>query len=107
MLAGTTTKDNIMGFYQAIGVAGFIVYLASFASLQAKLLDGNGSLYAFLNVIAATLVLVSLMEAFNLASALIQISWIAIGIFGLSLKAYRKHTARKAQFPPPRLQPLN
>lgn len=96
-----------MGLYQMIGVAGFVVYLASFAALQAKFLDGNGSLYAILNVLAASLVLVSLMDAFNLASALIQVSWIAIGVSGLALRAYKGYRARHTQFPPPRLQPIN
>ena len=73
-----------MSIFQTIGLLGFFVYLASFAALQMRLLDGNGVAYAALNILAAALVLVSLTEAFNLASALIQISWIVIGLFGLA-----------------------
>lgn len=73
-----------MSLYQVIGLMGFLAYLGSFAALQMKLLDGNGVRYAALNILAACLVLISLTEAFNLASALIQISWILIGICGLA-----------------------
>jgi len=38
-----------MSIFQIIGVAGFFTYLASFAALQAKLIDGNGYLYAIGN----------------------------------------------------------
>lgn len=95
-----------MTTFQIIGLLGFLTYLGSFAALQAKILNGNGSIYALLNVIAASLVLLSLTEAFNLASALIQISWIAIGLAGLSWRAHRAYQERARDLPPPRLQPL-
>jgi uncharacterized membrane protein YqjE len=72
-----------MSIFQVVGLLGFLAYLGSFAALQMKLLDGNGVVYAALNILAASLVLVSLVEAFNLASALIQVSWICIGLCGL------------------------
>lgn len=75
-----------MSIFQIIGLVGFFVYIGSFAALQAKVLDGNGSAYCVLNILAAALVLVSLTEAFNLASILIQISWIAIGLVGIFWK---------------------
>ncbi len=72
---------------QFIGLVGFFTYLGSFFSLQMGWLDGNGNRYALLNIAAAACVLFSLLETFNLASALIQISWIAIGLGGLALRA--------------------
>lgn len=72
-----------MTTFQIIGLLGFLTYLGSFGALQARLVDGNGALYGLLNILAAALVLISLTEAFNLASALIQISWIIIGVGGL------------------------
>jgi len=69
-------------FFRVAGLFGFFVYMASFAALQFKLLDGQSLIYTGLNVLAASLVLVSLMVDFNLSSALIQISWITIGCAG-------------------------
>jgi hypothetical protein len=75
-IAGLTVFD-------AFGLLGFAVYLSAFGALQFEWLDGNGRTYAWANIFAASFVLVSLVEAFNLASALIQISWIIVGYVGI------------------------
>lgn len=77
-------------FFRVAGVIGFVFYMASFAALQFEIIDGHGLTYSFLNVLAASLVLVSLMVDFNLASALTQISWITIGCAGLVMRAMRR-----------------
>lgn len=71
---------------QIVGLVGFIAYLTGFAALQFRLVDGSGVFFSVINIFAAVCVLISLTEAFNLASALIQISWILIGIAGLLLR---------------------
>ncbi len=85
-----------MTVFEAIGVAGFLSYISSFALLQLRLISGNGYLYPFLNVLGAAMVLVSLVESFNLASLLIQISWIVIGVGGMTLKFWTDMRKRKA-----------
>lgn len=70
-------------FFNAIGIAGVGLYLGSYAALQAGLIRGQGYLYASINLAAASCVLVSLVQNFNLSSALIQISWIVISVIGM------------------------
>ena len=70
-------------FCQSVGFIGYLFYMFSFAGLQMGLLDGNGNTYTLMSVIAACCVLVGLWTAFNLASALIQVSWIIIGLTGI------------------------
>lgn len=65
------------------GLAGVVLYLGSYALLQAGLLRGSGYSYAILNLCAASLVLLSLTVAFNLSSAIIQTSWIVISVLGI------------------------
>jgi len=72
-----------LNLFDTFGLLGFAGYLAGFGALQFGLLDGNGKTYAWINVIAASFVLISLYEAFNLASALIQVSWIIVGYVGI------------------------
>ncbi len=72
-----------LSVFDIFGLLGFAGYLCSFGALQFGLLDGNGKTYAWTNVLAASFVLISLYDAFNLASALIQVSWIVIGYFGI------------------------
>jgi hypothetical protein len=78
-----------LGPYECIGVLGLFTYITAFGAVQLGWLDGNSNAYTLLNVLAASLVAVSLLRDFNLASALIQGSWIVIGLFGLSLPVWK------------------
>ena len=69
--------------YQMIGVLGFVLYMLSYFLLQIGKLDGTGVGYILMNLSAASFVLISLTQNFNLASVLIQISWILISFVGL------------------------
>ena len=86
-----------LNFFEAFGLAGFAAYLAGFGALQLGWLDGNGRAYAWMNITGASFVLVSLYDAFNLASALIQISWIVFGYIGLIRRARPQDVAGRHQ----------
>lgn len=75
-----------LGTYQLAGLAGFIIYIFAFSAVQFNWMNGNSAAYSLCNVAAATLVAISLVADFNLASALIQGSWILIGLTGLALR---------------------
>lgn len=85
-------SDQIL---EIIGIAGFVFYMLSYGLLQLGKISGQGYTYTVLNMLAATFVLISLLHQFNLASVLIQISWIAISIVGL-LRLWT--TGRKRHF---------
>ncbi|MDA7428670.1 hypothetical protein PGB28_09380 [Primorskyibacter aestuariivivens] len=78
-----------------IGVLGFFFYIGGFAALQLEVLDGSGITYSVVNILAASLVLISLAGDFNLASAMIQASWIVIGFSGLSLRLWQRRRAMR------------
>lgn len=80
MLSNVQLSDQIL---ELIGVAGFVFYMLSYGLLQLGKISGQSYVYTLLNMLAAALVLISLLHQFNLASALIQISWIGISIVGL------------------------
>ena len=69
--------------FELLGVAGFVFYMASYALLQLGKIAGHSYSYTLMNLIAASLVLSSLIHQFNLASVLIQVAWIVISVFGL------------------------
>jgi len=69
--------------YEAAGLAGVAVYLTAYGLLQLAVIGGNSYTYALMNAAAAALVLVSLMLHFNLASMLIQFSFIGLSLFGI------------------------
>lgn len=90
---------DVAVIYKVIGVLGFLAYISGFLSVQAGWLDGNGIGYALTSVVGAVLVLISLTADFNLASLMIQVSWIIIGCFGIC----RKLRGRPARNPHPAL----
>ncbi len=63
-----------------VGLTGAFLYLMSYGAVQAGRLDGNGILFTCTNTAAAGLVLTGLMYSFNLASAVIQVAWMSIGL---------------------------
>src|SRR3954447_13168044 len=67
----------------AAGLLGVILYVGAYAALQSGLLRSNGYTYAAANLVAASLVLLSLSSDFNLSAAMSQIIWIVISVFGL------------------------
>ena len=71
---------------QGIGVFGFLLYMGSFLAIQNGNICGNGIIFPLLQVVAALCVLLSLLVAFNLASFLTQISYVAIGLYGICVR---------------------
>ena len=79
--------------FDLIGIAGFIFYMLAYGLLQFGRISGQSYSYTLMNMAAASLVLISLTHQFNLASVLIQLSWIAISVVGL----IRLKTGRNSQ----------
>lgn len=73
----------------AIGVAGFCLYVLNYTLLTLRVLSGNSPRYFALNLTAATCVLIGLTGSFNLASAMIQFFWVAMSVIGLILHFVR------------------
>lgn len=83
-------------WHQIAGVAGTAVYISSYFAVQIGWIKAPGYSYCVFNMMAASLVGISLLYEFNLASALIQIAWILISIVGITkLVLFSKHSPRK------------
>lgn len=72
-----------VGWSDFVGILGVVGYIGAYFALQAGIIRGQGYLYAGLNAGSATLILLSLSQDFNLASAAVQIAFIAVSIFGM------------------------
>jgi len=93
-----TNYFSDLGPLEWAGVFGFICYISAFGAVQLGKLDGNSTGYTLLNILAAGFVAVSLFAEFNLASALIQSSWIIFGVAGLILRARKSWPATREVF---------
>ncbi len=80
--------------WSAAGLAGVAFYIAAYGALQLGLIRGFSVTYTVMNMIAAGLVLLSLTEAFNLSSALVQMAWIVLSVIGLIRMAWARSTSR-------------
>lgn len=80
--------------YQWAGYVGVAIYLGAYIGLQLGLIRGSGYRYALLNMSAALFVMISLSAEFNMASAIIQGSWIAISIVGITRVFLINHRLR-------------
>ncbi|MEP0521209.1 MAG: cyclic nucleotide-binding domain-containing protein [Hyphomicrobiales bacterium] len=76
---------TFMGFSPGAiaGVVAIAIYLVSYAALQLGGIKGNGYLYPILNIVAASAMLLSLLETFNLSAAILSAFWIAISLIGI------------------------
>lgn len=74
----------------AIGVAGFGLYVLNYALLTVQKVQSHQARYFAINGCAATMVLIGLMSTFNLASALIQIFWIVISSIAIIIRIRKK-----------------
>lgn len=82
------TTEELVHF---IGIFGAGVYLGSYALLQLGVLKGDSYTYSVLNILAPSCVMISLLTAFNMSSAIIQTSWIIISIVGISRNILMTH----------------
>lgn len=81
--------NNIGYLAEVVGIAGFGLYVLSYALLTFRMVRGNSVLYFTLNLTASSCVLIGLTASFNLASALIQIFWISMSLIGITLQVMR------------------
>jgi len=83
-----------MDLANAIGIVGVSLYIANYTALQTGFVRGQGYIYPTVCLIAASCVLASLMQNFNLSSAVIQVTWIAISIVGIVRMYFLSVTSR-------------
>ena len=71
-------------FFDICGILGVVFYIGCYGALQFGLLRGSSLAYTIGNLLASSLVLVSLTRDWNQASAVVNAIWIAISLVGLT-----------------------
>lgn len=66
-----------------VGFIGVACVLICFFFVQAEKMSATSLKYQIINMLGCVLILVSLYYSFNLPSAIIQIIWFSISLFGL------------------------
>ncbi len=88
----SVVPDGIQGLLlNVLGVLGFAIYVLNYCLISFNRLNPGCIAYFALNLMASSLVLISLIGAFNLASALIQSFWILISTAAIVLRVRAGH----------------
>jgi hypothetical protein len=74
-----------MAWYDGIGSIGVALIILAYAAVQVRRMKPEQLSYSVMNMVGATLILVSLRYNFNLASVIIEIFWIMISLWGIVL----------------------
>lgn len=90
---------------QHVGLAGSLLYMATFTLLSTRTVSGDSVLYFALNFAAAALVLISLSQAFNAAAVAIQSFWILASIINIVVRLRPGRARPSRDCPTDRLRP--
>ena len=71
-------------FFDTLGLMGAASYIIGYALLQFGFIPGRGVGYPAFNLAASGLILVSLIDKFNMASTISQSLWFFLSIFGIA-----------------------
>ena len=72
------------------GLFGVALVLLGYGLLSTGKLNSGQARYQALNVLAATCILLSLIPQWNLASFLLNVAWVSIGLFALVRMAVKR-----------------
>ncbi len=78
--------------YDIIGIFGVTLVLFSYLLLQLGKISSEDLRYILMNMFGSGGILVSLTQNFNVASVLIESSWVTISLIGL-IRYYKKRRA--------------
>ena len=82
-------------WYDWAGYLGVLLVLLAYFLLQARKLNGNKLTYQLMNILGAFGVLLSLtFGSFNWSAFLLEVAWIAIGIYGIARGVQLKRAGR-------------
>ena len=82
-------------WYDWAGYLGVLLVLLAYFLLQARKLHGNKLTYQLMNILGAFGVLLSLTFGnFNWSAFLLEVAWIAIGIYGIARGVQLKRAGR-------------
>lgn len=86
-----------MQWHDVVGILGVGCILIAYLMLQIGRYQSTMIRFSVLNGVGAALILISLMEAFNLSAFLIEIFWLAISVYGVVVNLKRRKIQSSAK----------
>lgn len=76
------TVMNLL-WYDWVGLFGTTLVVGSYFLVQSGRLSGTGQPYQMINIAGSCCILASLAGGFNLSVALLELTWLAISVYGV------------------------
>jgi hypothetical protein len=70
-------------WHDFLGNIGVLLVLGVYLLLQMQKVSAATPSFSFVNAVGAILILVSLMQSFNLSAFIVEASWLLISLYGL------------------------
>lgn len=70
-------------WHDLVGIIGVVIILAAYLLLQLQTMSSTSMSYSMANALGAFLILISLVNEFNLSAFVIESAWLLISVFGL------------------------
>lgn len=70
-------------FSDAIGIFGVILIIIAYILLQLEKMDAKDLGFSVLNTLGALLIIISLLYDWNLASFIMEFTWMIISLYGI------------------------
>ena len=83
------------GWHDLLGIIGVVLILATYMLLQLEKLSAMSFIYSATNGLGASLILVSLIYAFNLSAFIIEAFWLLISVYGM-VRYFSRNRSRLA-----------
>lgn len=83
-------------WHDLIGNLGVLLIIGTYLLLQLERMPSTSLLYSLLNGAGALLILISLTQAFNLSSFIIEICWLVISGIGIAGALRRRNGSSAA-----------
>lgn len=88
------TTQTVITPLQVCGVLGATLYVTNYVLLTSRVLTPATTPYFALNLTASLLVLSSLVQAFNIATLIIQVFFVGISLIGIVTRVRRARPGR-------------
>lgn len=73
-----------------IGILGVVIIIIAYVLLQLEKIDAKGLFFSLMNTLGAFFIIVSLLYDWNLASFIMESTWMLVSLYGVW--KYYKHT---------------
>jgi hypothetical protein len=71
------------GLFDLLGNIGVLLLMAAYLLLQLNRLSSNSLKYSLLNLVGASLIIISLSANFNFSAFVIEVFWVLISLIGV------------------------